>query len=871
MKDPIHKRTAPVRDRGPDGRRVRPMQVLLGITLICLMVGVELLLLRAQASTRRSSDEFRRTSLAVTTLANIQRETLRLSAEVQRISAGETDLDALELQRQILERQLRVLRSWKVPQHQLTPIYAAVDRFDSYAHNLSQHAGTRKRDVATSGMAASSEVLEQRVKDLYDSYEQRFLPELGRDLEDSAASQHALLVLGMVVMMIAVTLALLIRRSVRSDFRTAYDLLSQLESKYRNFVEKVPAVVYAADFGPEGRWHFVSPQIKSILGFSADEWMADPELWYKQLHPDDRNAAIEQEQRARATGERLRSEYRLLARDGRVVWLRDEAVVVEDDDGSVLMEGLMLDISETKKSQDEREESLSLLQATLESTADGILVVSAEGNIINFNETFAEMWDLPEDVLASRDDDRALAVAMEQLRDPEEFLAKVKDLYAHADAESFDVIEFKDGRVFERLSKPQRVGDKTVGRVWSFRDVTERVRSEEERQGLERQLNQAQKMEAVGQLAGGVAHDFNNLLSVVINYARFALEDSETGGQLKEDLAEIVKAGERGATLTRQLLTFSRKAVHEPEVVNVNDLVSDMNKMLSRMIPEVIQVHAELDPDLKPSRIDPAQFEQVLMNLAINAKDAMPTGGELKIATRNLTLVGAAAEKLDLPPGDYVALDVTDTGHGIPEDLMPRIFEPFFTTKDVGQGTGLGLAVVYGIVKKAGGHLAVTSKIGHGCHFCVYLPALITAPEAQGSSDHQGGNLLPGGGESILVAEDEAAVMSVVERILSTAGYRVVACGSPVEALDQHAERLGEIDLLLTDVVMPEMSGRELSERTGLPTVFMSGYADSFLPEVEFLSAQGHFIDKPFTKEKVLEAVHAAIGDRSFAAGSSIR
>ena len=544
----------------------------------------------------------------------------------------------------------------------------------------------------------------------------------------------------------------------------------------------------------------------------------------------------------------------------------EEAYRQSDEDRAMLersMETVSLELADRYQKlrdaieqRDEVNQALSLVTATLESTADGILVVDLQGKILRYNSKFAELWRIPESVLASRDTDAALRFAVEQVEDPENFLQKVRDLYSQPDAESFDILRFKDGRVFERYSLPQRVRGVTVGRVWSFRDITARRQ-------LEEQLRQSQKMEAVGQLAGGVAHDFNNLLTVISTCGELLAQDIPPAAPQRDDVEEIIKAARRAAGLTHQLLAFSRRQLLQPVVFDLNTVVNCVEPMLRRLIGEDIEISTK--PARAPAVVsaDPGQMEQVLMNLVINARDAMPRGGRLTIETAHVR-VGDGRGPGDgvTPPGDYVLLSVSDTGVGIPRENIGRVFEPFFTTKEVGKGTGLGLSTLYGIVKQSGGYVWVDSEVGVGTTFRIYLPRV----EAEGAAATKPSHALPksGGSETILVAEDEEAVGGLIRRLLEAEGYTVLASQNGAEALALASQYAGHIDLLLTDVVMPELGGRELADqlraaRSGIRVLFISGYTDSEIDRRGVLQPDAAFLQKPFTGSGLALAVRAAL------------
>jgi two-component system cell cycle sensor histidine kinase/response regulator CckA len=396
------------------------------------------------------------------------------------------------------------------------------------------------------------------------------------------------------------------------------------------------------------------------------------------------------------------------------------------------------------------------------------------------------------------------------------------------------------------------------------RDVSERQKSQNEREELQQQLYQSQKMEAIGGLAGGVAHDFNNLLSVIMSYTDFVLDKLPEDDRRRSDLLEVQKAGDRAAGLVRQLLAFSRKQILEPRMIDLNQVVGGIEKMLRRLLGEDVQLEVVLAEKIGTVLADPGQFEQVLMNLAVNARDAMPRGGSLTIATSNVEVAESPSRgSADVKPGRYVACTVTDTGSGMDEATLARAFEPFFTTKGLGKGTGLGLSTVYGIIKQSDGDVKVKSEIGRGTAITVYLPRRDAAlsvstpsPAPRASNGH----------ETVLVVEDEEELRALIERILRNAGYTVLVAETGTDALALFEASHGQIDLLLTDVVMPQMSGREIAERLAaakptLKVLYMSGYTDEIIDRHGVLEDGMRLIGKPFTAADMSRKVRMVLDE----------
>jgi PAS domain S-box-containing protein len=394
-------------------------------------------------------------------------------------------------------------------------------------------------------------------------------------------------------------------------------------------------------------------------------------------------------------------------------------------------------------------------------------------------------------------------------------------------------------------------------------DITERRRTEEEREKLQAQLNHAQKMESVGRLAGGVAHDFNNMLSVILGYAELSMKRIASTEPIYKDLQAIHTAGRRSADITRQLLAFARKQTIAPKVLDLNDTVEAMLKMLRRLIGEDIDLAWLPEAGLWPVHLDPSQMDQLLVNLCVNARDAIAGQGKITIETEMATFDQAyCAEHAGFVLGDFVLLAVSDDGCGIDKEIMDKVFDPFFTTKEAGQGTGLGLATVYGIVKQNNGFINVYSEPGQGTTFKIYLPR--HAGDTEEIGPELSAELPLGHGETVLVVEDEAAILDLSRSMLESLGYAVLSAGTPSAALELAETHAGTIDLLITDVIMPEMNGRELARqvrllRPEIKTLFMSGYTSNVIVHRGVLDKGVRFIQKPFSTMNLAVEVNEAL------------
>ena len=510
------------------------------------------------------------------------------------------------------------------------------------------------------------------------------------------------------------------------------------------------------------------------------------------------------------------------------------------------------------------DQSHSLLTATFDAIGEGVLVVDRTGKIAGHNEQFLQLWQIPPALAESKDDDALRHFVLAQLKDPEAFRRRVAELYAHPEECSHDTIEFLNGRFVDRISRPQRQQGEIVGRVWSFRDITAERRAQEERERLASDLSQGQKMEALGTLAGGIAHDFNNMLTGILGCTDLALGNLPLGHPARDDLKQVIHAAERAADLVRQILTFSRKRAPERKVLPLEPLIRETLKLLRATVPAGIELAAEMQPGVPPVLAEPAQLQQTLLNLCTNAVHAMGMGpGELRITLEH----GVAPAEVrqanpHLPEGPLVCLTVHDTGHGIAPADLARIFDPFYTTKAPGEGTGLGLAVVHGIVRAHEGAIAAESSPGQGTTMALYFPATVKAEEVATATPAPPPR---GHGETVLVVDDESTVAEVAAAMLRRLGYHPVTCHGGEQAFELLRAEPGGCSLVLTDLNMPRISGLELIRRlraagNRVPCVVATGFIGSAGVEDEIRALDvREILSKPFSPDSLGHAVSRAL------------
>ncbi|MBU1567866.1 MAG: response regulator [Proteobacteria bacterium] len=547
------------------------------------------------------------------------------------------------------------------------------------------------------------------------------------------------------------------------------------------------------------------------------------------------------------------------------MWVHGEAV--HDAIGATVgLRGAAQDITERKQTEEALKASEKKYQSLFENAQVALFRNRlSDGKVLEINERYAKMagYSNTEDCMAEFN-------AADAWVDPNGRKELLKILQENGFVSDYETeIIRKDGTNIW-ISFSATIFPEQGFLEGSIVEITERKRSEVERKKLQAQLDQAQKMESVGRLAGGVAHDFNNMLSIILGNAEIMMEDIGVSNPLVTNLEEIYKAAERSANLTRQLLAFARKQTIDPKILNLNHVLDDMLKMLKRLIGEDIDLTWQPAQNLWPVKIDPSQIDQILANLCVNARDAIKSVGKVTIETDNISFDEAyCKEHAGFNSGDYVMIAVSDNGSGIDKKNLDKLFEPFFTTKGIGQGTGLGLATVYGIVKQNNGFINVYSEPGEGTTFKIYLP-VHSEPAVSKQKDSKKTSLR--GNETILLVEDEKAILMMTKMMLERLGYTVLTASTPNEAISiVEAPDIKAIHLLMTDVVMPDMNGRDLSKKLlsmspGLKCLFMSGYTANVIAHHGVLDTGVQFINKPFSKQdlstKVREVLDDAIGEK---------
>ena len=633
------------------------------------------------------------------------------------------------------------------------------------------------------------------------------------------------------------------------EARSAERALAAEQHFLRQVIDTIPNFVFAKD--REGRFTLVNEAVASAYGTTTAALIGRTDADFN-TDAEQVAAFLRDDLTVADTGiPRLIPEESLTDATGAVRWLQTVKRALPNADGSTQVLGVSTDITGRKHAEEALSREREFLSSVLESLVDGLVACDANGVVTIFNRSVRELFGLPSGPLPTeRWTDHFT------LLETDGVTPLATDRYPLTRAVNGEAVDRTEIVIAPRGQQQRRVlvsarpvvdgqGVK-LGAVMAVHDVTER-------RLLEGQLLQAQKMEAVGRLAGGIAHDFNNMLTAIISYSDLLLQDFDAADGRRDDVEEISKAALRAAALTRQLLVFSRQQVTRPGVVDLNFSVAELEKMLTRLIGADIDVTTRLDPELGKVMADAGQIEQVIMNLVVNARDAMPSGGKLTIETANVVLDEEyALGHAFTHAGAHVMLSVSDTGCGMTREVQERMFEPFYTTKEEGKGTGLGLSTVYGIVRQAGGHVWVYSEVDRGSTFKIYLPRVDAQPAAAVEPTRFAA--LRPGSETVLLVEDDDAVRGVASRILRKSGYAVIEAFNGTEALRICEDPTISIDVIITDMVMPGLGGREFAgrlqeHRRGVRVIYMSGYTEDAVTRQSLLEPGAAFIEKPFSPD----------------------
>jgi two-component system, cell cycle sensor histidine kinase and response regulator CckA len=641
------------------------------------------------------------------------------------------------------------------------------------------------------------------------------------------------------------------QRHLREQKRRADQLLRESEQRFRSLIEQAPDGIALID--GDGKFQYLSPSTQRILGYESDQVLGrDPA---ELTHPEDLPGLVQKLHLVlQHPGYVFTAHYRFRHNDGSWRWLESTVSNLLAEPAVRAIVFNYRDITERKEAEQALQQQYNLLHAVIEGTSDIVYVKDSAGRFLLINSAGCQLFGRPAEEIIGKD---AMIFEPQLLRQVATIHNQVmqrgdKETYEH----SFTIQGIT--RMYLTTITPYRdQHGNIIGLIGISRDITERKQ-------LEAQLFQVQKMESIGQLAGGIAHDFNNMLSAVIGCIGSAQDLLPHDSPAQQSLKTAEDAAWRATNLTRQLLAFARKQMVQPRVENLNTLVLNLDKILRRLISEDIELVVLPTPGLCQVKVDPSQIEQVIMNLVVNARDAMPNGGKLTIETTITTLETEVARyQVGIAPGEYATLIVKDTGCGMTEERKHRIFEPFFTTKDPGKGTGMGLAVCYGIIHQHGGTIEVESMVGKGTTFTVYLPrGDETVDDLFGEVDVLDTR---GGNETILLVEDEPLVRGLTSRMLRKQGYTVLEASNGFEAMRVLQEHMGAaVDLLLTDVVMPQMSGKALAEHVvriypRIKVLFISGHATDVLVKQDQPTAATFFLAKPFTAHALAHKVRAAL------------
>ena len=649
--------------------------------------------------------------------------------------------------------------------------------------------------------------------------------------------------------------------SMKAELKEVQELLQKERETFFPILHKAPYGIAIID--SDGKFIYINPAFTNITGYSLEDIFTGRE-WFHTASPfpEYRQEIIGSLKRD-VIQKGVEKIFSVVCKNGEIKEIEFKPTLL--DDGRIVM--IFSDITEHKRAEDTLKESEEKYRTILENIEDGYFEVDIAGSLTFFNDSLCRTLGYSKDEMIGMNNRKY--TDKENAKKLYEAFNKVYRTGEPIKGFGWEVVT-KDGRKLFGEVSVSLIKDskgKPTGFRGIARDITERKRAEEEKASLQEILRQSQKMEAIGGLAGGIAHDFNNLLTVISGNCQLSLLELKGGDPLKGNIEEIKEAADRATSLTRQLLAFSRRQVLDMKVLNLNTIIRELEKMLRRMIGEDVELVTSLADDLGMVKTDPGYIEQVIMNLAVNARDAMPSGGKLIIETNNAELDEPYARShVAINPGLYVKLCVNDTGMGMTPEVKERLFEPFFTTKKKGKGTGLGLSTVYGIVKQSGGNIWVDSEPGLGTTFNIYLPRVDeTLEEMRKKGTRED---LPAGGETILVVEDEEDVRRLAVRILERQGYTVLEASCGNDALVLSKERKEPIHMVLTDVVMPGMSGPQLTGQLihlhpKMKVLYMSGYTDNAVLHHGVLEEGVNYIQKPFTIDGLMKKMREVLDKNS--------
>ena len=648
--------------------------------------------------------------------------------------------------------------------------------------------------------------------------------------------------------------------NTKAELKQVQELLQKERETFFPILHKAPYGIALID--NDGKFIYINPAFTNITGYSlvdvssGREWLhfASRFLEYREEIINSRKGDVIEKC--------IEKTFRIICKNGEIKEIEVRPTLL--DDGRIVL--ILFDITERKRAEEALSHSEEQYRLIAENTKDLICTLDLRGNFHYVSPSFKEVLGYSPEELSGLNafslihpDDRETTMKIYQQALISKEAGNAEFRYRHKNG-NWRFFESVGNWIFNGNGSPPQS-------VLVSRDITERRQAEEKMAALQVQLGHSQRMEAIGRLAGGIAHDINNILAVIQGYSDLCLFNIPKENPVREDIKAITNAVKRATNLISQLLAFSRRQTMKLEVINLNPLLQDLGKMLRRVIGEDVELVTTLPDDLGRVKADPGQIEQILLNLAVNARDAMPSGGKLTIETANVTLKETYSQNhMGLTPGHYVMISITDTGLGMTQEVKERIFEPFFTTKEIGKGTGLGLSMVYGIVKQSGGHIGVDSEPGKGATFRIYLPR-VDEPVVEVDEKEIAGP--PLGNETILVVEDEEEVRKLVARSLKKQGYKVLEASQGKEAFSLCEEQGGPIHLMVTDVVMPEMTGVELAKHIKqvypeMKVLYMSGYtSDRVAINCEKVEKGIEFIQKPFTVYKLARKIREVL-DKQF-------